>query len=180
MKKTTKLFAVIAVAVSTLFSASTFAQTSNMSPNSEIGWRFGIGINAGLFPSHSALDYGLGADVRLQLDLAKALSLTATAGYTRLMRTSNLLPDIDFIPLKGGVKIFPIRGMYISGEAGAGFGIKNGSKTNFIYSGGLGLALANHLDISARYEGYVNDSSSSTYFKKTGQYALRLAYGFKL
>ena len=57
--------------------------------------------------------------------------------------------------------------------------IQDGAKTNFIYSGGLGYEFGG-FDAGIRYEGYVNDSASTTYFRKTGQYALRLAYNFKL
>ena len=183
MKTTTKLLGIV-IAVSLFISSTAKAQTpmttTSMDTWSGMGWRLGFGISGGLFPSKSAMDYGLGADVRLQWDIAPRLSLTGTAGYTRLTPASDLLDAIDFIPVKGGLKMFPFKKMYVGGELGAGIFFGDTEETNFIYSGGVGFAFPNGLDIGARYEGYVNNSASTAYFKKTGQYALRIAYGFKL
>lgn len=173
MKTITKLFAAAAVLV-------TFATTGVQAQERETGVRLGIGVSGGVADHGSPFEYGLGADLRFQFDLSKELSLTASGGYTRLMGKDNVT-DYDFIPAKGGIKIFPqIGGTYLLGEAGAGFGIKDGSKTSLIWSGGLGYAWNNGLDLSARYEGYKQDATSTTYQPYNGQFALRIAYGFKL
>lgn len=181
MKITTKFFALAAVALSTFAVSGLKAQTeSGMDPNK--GVRFGIGISGGITDKDvSPFKNGLGADARLQFDLSNYVSITATGGYTRLMARDNGT-DYDFIPAKGGVKVFPltVKGFYGAAEAGAGFGIKKDAKTSFIWSSGIGFEWKNGLDLSARYEGYSQDSASSTYVPYNGQYALRLAYGFKL
>ncbi|RZL39895.1 MAG: hypothetical protein EOO93_31600 [Pedobacter sp.] len=175
MKTITKLFT-IAAAVVTLATTTASAQRSD-DPK---GVRLGIGISGGVSDKGSPFEYGVGADARLQLDLSRELSITATGGYTRLMAKDNMGEDYDFIPAKGGVKIFPIGNMYTLGEIGAGFAIKEGSKTSLIYSAGLGYAWTSGVDVSVRYEGYKQDSSSITYRRENGIFALRLAYGFKL
>jgi len=183
MKTITKFFTIAATAAAFLSPAAVKAQDMTMAvdttPVFQKALRLGVGISGGITRDNSPFDYGLGADLRLQWDLQKHLSLTATGGYTRLM-AKNDLPDYDFIPLKGGVKVFPGQAFYALGELGAGLGIKENSKTSFIWSGGIGYAWKNGLDISARYESYQQDSNSSTYYPVNGQYALRLAYGFKL
>jgi opacity protein-like surface antigen len=175
MKTITKIFSIAAVAFAI---GTTSANAQSMDRTT--GVRLGFGINGGVAEKGSPFDYGVGADARLQFDLTKELSIMATGGYTRLMAKDNMGDDYDFIPAKGGVKIFPIGNMYTFGEIGAGFGIKDGSKTSLIFGGGLGYAWNGGVDISARYEGYKQDSSSSTYRPQNGQFALRIAYGFKL
>jgi hypothetical protein len=175
MKTITKILSIAAVAL-TIGTTSANAQSMGRTP----GVRLGFGVNGGVAEKGSPFEYGVGADARLQLDLTKDVAITATGGYTRLMAKDNMGDDYDFIPAKGGVKIFPVAGLYGIGEIGAGFGIKDGSKTSLIFGGGIGYEWLGGIDISARYEGYKQDSSSSTYRTQNGQFALRIAYGFKL
>ncbi len=175
MKTITKFFTMAAVALA-IGTTSASAQSMDRTK----GVRLGFGVSGGVAEKGSPFEYGVGADARLQFDLSKELSITATTGYTRLMAKNYMGDDYDFIPAKGGVKIFPIGNMYTMGEIGAGFGIKSGSKTSLIFGGGLGYAWNHGVDVSVRYEGYKQDSSSSTYRPQNGQFALRLAYGFKL
>ncbi len=176
MKTITKILSIAAVALTI---ASTNADAQSMSGRTP-GVRLGFGVNGGVAEKGSPFEYGVGADARLQLDMTKDVAITATGGYTRLMAKDNMGDDYDFIPAKGGVKVFPFAGFYGMGEIGAGFGIKDGSKTALIYGGGIGYEWLGGIDISARYEGYKQDSASSTYRPQTGQFALRIAYGFKL
>ncbi|TCD04244.1 hypothetical protein EZ449_18215 [Pedobacter frigidisoli] len=182
MKTITKIFAsslaAIAIFTTTNLNAQTMTTTDAPMMESGMGFKVGVGISGGVFRDKSPLDYAYGADVKLQWDLTPYVAVTASGGYTKLMGKDNVL-DVDFIPAKGGVKVFPIKRMYLATEAGAGFAIQDGAKTNFIYTGGLGYEFGG-FDVGVRYEGYVNDSGSTLYFKKTGQYALRLAYNFKL
>ncbi|WP_316803358.1 hypothetical protein [Pedobacter nototheniae] len=181
MKTITKLFATATMAFALFTTTNLQAQEmSTMSTNSNgMAFKVGVGLNGGIFRDKSPMDYAYGADLKLQWDLTKDVAITASGGYTKLMGKDNVL-DVDFIPAKGGVKVFAIKRMYLATEFGAGFGIKDGTKTNFIYTGGLGYEWNNGLDIGVRYEGYVNDSASTTYFRQTGQYALRIGYNFKL
>ncbi|MCD0490153.1 hypothetical protein LPB86_18070 [Pedobacter sp. MC2016-14] len=176
--KTSKKFLATALLLGVMGSVNVHAQTVEPLKEGK-GFRIGIGASGGLTSDSSPFDYGLGADARIQWDLSNYVSVLGTGGYTRMFgKDANA--DYDFIPAKGGVKVFPIGNMYALGEIGAGFAIKDGSKTSLIWSGGVGYECKNGLDFSFRYEGYTQDSSSSTYVPYTGQYALRIAYGFKL
>lgn len=181
MKTITKLFATALTAIA-LFSTLNLKAQQTVDPAAPTGsgrdFKFGVGINGGLFRNQSTRDKAYGADLKLQWNLSHYVALTASGGYTRLTGRNNTV-DIDFIPAKGGVKVFPIKKMYLATEAGAGIFTDDGAKTNFIYSGGFGFEFGG-FDIGARYEGYVNDSSSKFYFPKAGQYAIRLGYNFKL
>ncbi|MCX2574209.1 hypothetical protein [Pedobacter sandarakinus] len=180
MKTITKFFATaaaLAIFATTGVKAQTMT-TTDATMNSGMGFKVGVGVSGGIFRDKSPMDYAYGADLKLQWDLTPYVAVTGSGGYTKLMSKNNTV-DPDFIPVKGGVKVFPIKKMYIATEAGAGFAIQDGAKTNFIYSGGFGFEFGG-FDAGVRYEGYVNDSASTYYFPKTGQYALRLAYNFKL
>ncbi|WP_316788158.1 hypothetical protein [Pedobacter frigoris] len=175
MKTVTKLFAVAAALV-------TFATTNLHAQSTEVakGVRLAIGVSGGVAEKGSPFEYGLGADLGFQFGLSKEVAITATGGYTTMMAKDNGT-DYNFIPVKGGIKVFPqIGGMYLLGEAGAGFATKDGGKTSLIWSGGLGYQFNGGFDIGARYEGYKQDAASTTYQPYNGQFALRLAYGFKL
>lgn len=181
MKITTKLLMSAFIISATLFSIESNAQTTMMSTPRSTGFKIGFGAGAGIVRDSSPFSYGLGADVRLQLDLAPAVALTASGGYTRLMtKDSSPFADYDFIPAVGGVKVFPIKRMYITGLIGAGFAIQDGSKTSFIFGGGTGYEWDNGFELGVRYEGYQQDGTSTTYQPINGQYALRLGYNFKL
>lgn len=182
MKTITKFFAAAAAAVAIFTTTNLQAQTtdmSTMSSTSGMAFKIGVGVNAGIFPDKSEMDYGYGADLRLQYDLTPFVAVTASGGYTRLKWKNSPL-KFQFIPLVGGVKVFPIERMYLSGEAGTGLAIEDNANMNFIYGGGLGYEWKNGLDLGVKYEGYVNNSSSALYFMRTGQFNLRLAYNFKL
>jgi hypothetical protein len=178
MKTTTKFFTITAVAFATLLSVNVNAQTMNMSNG--MAFKIGVGISGGVTTENSPFSYALGGDVRLQYDLSKSVALTASGGYTRLFPKDNFpaLADYDFIPAKGGVKVFPIERMYLMAEVGAGFAIQDGSKTSFIFGGGTGYEWNNGFELGIRYEGYQQDGTSTTYQPVNGQFALRLGYNF--
>lgn len=175
MKTATKLFTFTALFLAMFTTAN--AQMTDVSR----GVRLGIGLNGGITEKNSPFKNGYGADLRLDFQLMKNVALTATGGYTRLTR-ENGGDAYDFIPAKGGIKVYPltVTGFYALGEIGAGFGIKKDSKTSLLWSGGIGYEWTKGLDISTRYEAYSQDSASSTYVPYNGQFALRLAYAFKL
>lgn len=178
MKTFTKLFTAAAVAV-TFFTASNVNAQETMTMDNGMAFKVGVGISGGVFSDKSQFKNAYGADLRLQWDLTKDVALTASGGYTKLLGRDNSI-DVDFIPAIGGVKVYAIERFYLQGNAGAGFAIQDGAKTNFIYGGGMGYDWKNGLELGVRYEGYTNDIASSTYFPKTAQYALRLGYNFKL
>lgn len=151
---------------------SGFAQQKSASTaNYNQGFRVGFGLNAGAVTG-DYFNWSLGADARLQYDFSKRTSITLTTGYTHLFG-DNDIPDLGFIPVKGGFKAFVWDDeFYVLGEVGAGFSVTNNyDKTAFIWAPGIGYA-TKYVDISVRYEG-MGDFEAN-------QIALRLAYGFRL
>lgn len=151
---------------------SGFAQQKAASTaNYNQGFRVGFGLNAGAVTG-DYFNWSLGADARLQYDFSKRTSITLTTGYTHLFG-DNDIPDLGFIPVKGGFKAFVWDDeFYVLGEVGAGFSVTNNyDKTAFIWAPGIGYA-TKYVDISVRYEG-MGDFEAN-------QIALRLAYGFRL
>lgn len=182
MKTTTKLLSIALIALTSFATTKVKAQTESMSGTGGMAFKVGIGAGAGVTTAGSPFSFSTGADVRLQWDLSKYVAVTASGGYTRLFNSDNYpaLEDYDFIPAIGGVKMFPVDGMYLSVNIGAGFGIQDGSKTSLIYGAGTGYEWKNGFELGLRYEGYTQDSTSSTYQPKNSQIALRIGYNFKL
>jgi len=133
--------------------------------------RLGVGLSLGI-PTHDAFNVALGGDLRLQKDFASNVSGLLSLGYTNFSAKGEDAGSIGFVPLKVGLKIFPIERFYISGEVGAGFGTDEGQKTSFVYAPGIGLGFNNGLDLGLRYENFTK--------YELGQIALRIAYGFNL
>lgn len=133
---------------------------------------FGIGVDAGAALQNPAR-FVLGADARLQIPLGNSFSGIVTTGYYQYFKTG-LYPKIGIVPLKAGLKYFPAKNVYIAGEAGIGFGTEKGQENSFMFSPSVGLAFRHGLDVSLKYEDYTK------YNGYASQFALRLAYGFKL
>jgi hypothetical protein len=174
---------VLALALTILASSGLQAQemTTMNKPSKGMNFKIGVGASAGIPTKSSPFDYALGADLQLQWMLMDNLALTASGGYTRFMVDG--AADIGYIPAIGGVKVYPgIGRMYLTGNVGAGFPIEDGAKVNFVFGGGMGYDWNNGLSLGARYEGWQQDGTSSTYLpvKMAGQFALRLGYDFKL
>lgn len=173
MKISTRHIVTAVAVVALFFTSQSFAQSSEDSKAT----RFGIGVNVGVSTDDP---YGLvlGGDLRLQQDFSSNVSGILSAGYTNFSVKNAFdglgIDSYDVIPVKAGIKVFPVERFYISGEIGAGFGVDNGSRTAFIYAPGIGIGTNSGLDLGLRYEGIARSGSS------LGQVALRIAYGFKL
>jgi opacity protein-like surface antigen len=176
MKTNFKFFAITAILFLTAITASKAQNVAQVKTND---WRLGVVLNVPTGDASKAYSFTLGGDLKLQRDITESLSGTLTTGYTNFFIKKELkdlgAKDFGYIPLKAGIKVFPTKGIYISAELGAGFGVQKGSSTGFLYSPGVGIAFAKNYDISARYEAvsFKNDAT-------IGQVALRLAYAFSL
>ncbi len=134
------------------------------------------------YPFEDPYNLNVGGDVRLQYDLSKKYSLTATTGFSNLF-VSGDDNDLGYIPAKLGFKAFVLKDQfYLMGEAGAAFAVTNHyNDKSLLLSPGIGYA-TKYIDISVRYE-YLPDFPAirnNTADKGLSQVALRLAYGFKL
>jgi opacity protein-like surface antigen len=177
MKIITKLFITATIAVSTF--SSLHAQDSSMMMGSGLKFKFGVGASVSLTNPSSPFSYGLGADVRAQLWLAPAVALTASGGYTRLVAKDNsTIAAYSYIPVVGGIKIYPVKWMYLNGFAGVGLAVKDSSETAAIYGGGLGFELNKGWELGFRYEANEQDKKTITYSPILSQYAVRVGYNF--
>jgi len=135
--------------------------------------RMGIGVNAGS-TLKSPVRTTLGADLRLQQSLGEGVSGILTTGYYQFFKANKYNKGFGIVPLKVGLKYFPVKNVYIAGEVGAGFGTRSGANVSFVYSPSFGLAFGDGFDASLKYESFTG------YNGYANQLALRIAYGFKL
>lgn len=185
MKTTEKIKIALVFAISMMFATNSNAQETQTAKNYDQGFRLGIGLNAG-YAVHDPYKLALGGDVRLQYDLSKRYSLTATTGFTNLFVSKSDAPyeDVGLIPAKLGFKAFVWNDQfYIMGEAGAAFAVTNDyNKTSLLLSPSIGYA-SKYIDVSLHYEFY-NDfarfNNNGSLGKGVGQVGVRLAYGFEL
>jgi hypothetical protein len=191
MKNTIKITTlVVALAAFTLGAK---AQTNPTS--TKTGIRYSIGVDAGI-PTGSLSDthnWSLGGSVQADIPVASQLFVTVNAGYNNIfgkdvevLGTTVKAPNIQLLPVKAGLKFFPVNNFYIQGEAGAGFllnkkDIGADNSTVFVYAPQLGyqfpLSGGSYVDAGVRYEGTTKLNSNFD-DSKLNFIALRLAYGF--
>ncbi len=172
MKTTRTIKATILASMALFLTSVGFAQNTKPETDSK-ALRLGFGFSAGV-PTEDFYSIALGGDVRLQQDFSTNLSATLGVGYTNFSVKGNNTGSVGFIPVKAGIKVFPVQRFYLSGELGAAFGTDDGQKTAFVYAPGVGIGFNNGLDLGLRYEGFAANNSN------IGQVALRIAYGFNL
>lgn len=178
MKKTIITGAILAFL--TLGATSAMAQDIK-GDDYEQKFKMGIGANVG-YPFEDPYNLNVGGDIRLQYDLSKKYSLTATTGFNNLF-VSGDNNDLGYIPAKLGFKAFVLKDkFYLMGEAGAAFAVTNNyNDKSLLLSPSIGYA-TKYIDLSLRYE-YLPDFPSirnNAADKGLGQVSLRLAYGFDL
>jgi hypothetical protein len=178
MKKIKHSFAIIAAILAIFTTVDVSAQNTPEVDSRDT--RLGLGLNLGV-PTTDGYNFVIGGDLRLQKDFSSNVSGIASIGYNNYsFEDGNADNSLGVIPLKVGIKVFPLERLYLSGEIGAGFNATDKEKlgvdpgTAFIYSPGIGLGFNNGLDLSLRYEGL----SRKAY--DPGMVALRIAYGFNL
>jgi len=179
MKKITNLLAAATVAVAIFFASSVQAQTTPATSANPNPWRLGFGIEGGIptGDAHPSSGFELGGSARLQYDLTSSVALTLTSGYTNFFIKDQYRDggpsNIGIVPAKLGIKWFFVPGIYLAGEAGAGFETNTGGNTKLILSPAVGWA-NKHWDLGVNYTNYSGQSDNF------GSVGLRLAYGFGL
>lgn len=140
----------------------------------------GFDASIGTTTKRSPFGYGLAFDLLLKYKLSEELSSIGSVGYTRLLtKDTSPIADYDFLPVKVAVKIFPTpANLYLTGLTGAGFGLRKGVKTSFLFGGGLGYQLEGGYDIGLKYEGCKQNKNAITYQPLNGQFAFVFAYFF--
>lgn len=154
--------------------------------------RYSIGIDGGLASGRLNTNYNWSLGGSLQADIPlinNNLYATVNAGYTSVFADKNLNSapeDINLIPVKAGLKYFPLKDIYIQGEAGVSFILNKdeigySNSASFLYAPQIGvlfpIGAKNSIDAGVRYE-------SNTKFTANGSsgniFGLRVAYAFGL
>jgi len=138
-------------------------------------FRLGLGLNLG-GATTDGYNVTLGGDLKLQKDITKVISASLATGYTNFFPNKNngFTQNYGFVPLKAGIKYFPVSGVYFGGELGAAFGVEKNSGTSFLYAPAVGITFNKNYDFSARYEALNQNGGTLSHI------ALRLAYAFTL
>jgi len=195
MKNTVNTIAFLVAITATTFSAKA-QQATTKTQTSPSGVILSVGADGGittgeLRDSHKSM---VGGSLEADIPVASQFYFTANTGYNQFFGVDNVFgtgvkaPDINIIPVKLGIKYFPVSALYLQAEAGAAF-LTNRSTlgfertATFIWAPQVGTQIPlggkNYLDAGVRFEGCTNftrddDSSRGQFF------ALRVAYAFGL
>jgi len=177
------------------------AKAQTKSTTTPTGPRLSIGADAGI-PTGKLSDgynWNLGGSAQVEFPIANQLFLTVNAGYNNIFGKKDVsivtgtttikgdVQNIQLLPVKAGLKYFPVSNFYVQAEGGAGFLLNKKDlgytkSTAFIYAPQVGVLLplttSSNLDLGVRYEGstkYATADGSTINFV-----ALRVAYSFNL
>lgn len=151
--------------------------------------RLSIGADAALpiGDFRDRYDWSVGGSVQIEIPVAPKIYFTGLAGFHNFFAKSNTAnaSDLQVLPLKAGIKYFPLTNFYLQAQAGASFLLNKkesglDQSTVFSYSPQVGYQFpigANYIDAGVRWEG-------NTKFKDNGSMnnllGLRVAYNFGL
>jgi hypothetical protein len=199
MKNVFKISAIALAFAASAFAAKAQTTTPASAPasTSPEGVKFSIGVDGGIPTGNFSNNYNWNIGGSVQADIpviSKQLYVTVNAGYDNFFGKKDLTAggltydqtNIQLLPVKAGLKFFPVGGFYIQGEAGAAFALNKSDagfdkSAAFIYAPQIGYQFniggGNFIDAGVRYQGSTdfvsNDSNSKINFV-----GLRVAYGF--
>lgn len=166
--------------------AAAKAQTNETQNNTPGGIVYSIGIESGISTgdfNHSH-KWNLGGSFQADFPVLKGLYVTANAGYNNFFGKDNAT-DVSLIPVKAGLKYFPVSIFYVQGDAGAAFATNKSDvgfdKTAaFIYAPQVGVKLPlggsnSFIDAGVRYERSAKFASAAEN-SKVNFFGLRVAY----
>lgn len=134
--------------------------------------KIGGGLNVGIpVQNLSGSSIGVGADLMLHYNLAPQVAITGDVGYTALF-AKNDGKTTGIVPLRAGIRFYPLSNFFLGGKIGAGFLSGNGSITTTAYSFGAGIKMDSQLEIGASYDAYSKNGT-------IGLLNFRLGYFFK-
>jgi hypothetical protein len=195
MKSTFKIAALV-LAFAGLSVAAKAQTTSTTTSN---GIRYSIGVDAGIPTGNFNNNYkwNLGGSVQADIPVANQLFVTVNAGYNNVfgetvhvannnVNTTFEYQNVQLLPVKAGLKFFPVSNFYIQGEAGAAFLLNkkdfyDDKSVAFVYAPQIGVqfpvSASNFIDAGIRYEG-TTKYSSAVNGSKVNFVGVRVAYGF--
>ncbi len=137
------------------------------------GFHWGAGLSLAI-PAYNMTEktFGGGADLMAIYGISSHVGFTADAGYTALFTKFNLAAT-SVIPIRLGMRYFPVSKLYVGAKAGLGINTLANASINYTaYSLGTGYMCCKKLDFGASYDGYTNSGSSFGYA------AIRIGYIF--
>ena len=175
---------------------TTTSATTTKTSDGPNGIVISIGADAGIPTGklNDAYNWNIGGSVQADIPVVPhQLFVTVNAGYNSIQGKKDLLgvqgadaPNIQLLPVKAGLKYFPVSHFYIQGEAGAAFLLNKSDfdfdkSAAFVYAPQLGyqfpLGGKSYLDAGVRYE--ASTKFSSVYDgSKVNFFGLRVAYAF--
>lgn len=188
MKNSIKI-GVITLSLFFFVSLHSNAQTATKTETSSSGIRLSFGAEAGI-PVGSlkdGYDWNFGGSAQADFPIIKdQFYATINSGYNNFFAKSNNSNDLHLIPVKAGLKYFPVKCFYVQGEAGATFltnkaSIGGDKSAVFVYAPQIGVLLNiggnNYIDAGFRFEGNTKFYDQG----KTNNFlGLRVAYAFNL
>jgi len=196
MKNSFKFTALVIAFAGLAFGAN--AQ-SNPAPaktaTSSNGVIFSVGVDAGIPTGNlsNAYDWNLGGSIQADIPVVQnQLFVTVNAGYNNFFGKTNIdgtgtdVTNLQLLPVKAGLKFFPVSHFYIQGEAGAAFALNKSDlgfdkSAAFLYAPQIGyqfpLGSANYIDAGVRWEG-TTKFNSIVDDSKVNFFGLRVAYAF--
>jgi hypothetical protein len=172
MKSTLKIATLVLAfaGLSVAAKAQTTQTPTSSTTTTSHGVRYSIGVDAGIPTGNfnNAYKWNLGGSVQADIPVASQLFVTVNAGYNNVFGEKNVgstsadVPNIQLLPVKAGLKYFPISNFYVQGEAGAAFLLNksdffNDKSTAFVYAPQVGVQFpvssSSFIDAGVRYEG---------------------------
>jgi hypothetical protein len=190
----TSVFTIALLSLITLAEAQTTTTTTGS--DSATGPILSVGVEGGFSAGSFKNTYKWyeGGSLQIDIPVAQMFFFTANAAYLNFNGKGNIggsgidAPDIHLLPVKAGLKYFPIGVLYLQADAGAAFALNKSdvgyNKTaSFIYTPQIGVQLPlggkSYIDAAALYEAstkFVTGEDNS----KVNFFGLRLAYAFSV
>jgi len=186
-------FAGFALGAKAQTTTSTTTTKTSDGPN---GIVISIGADAGIPTGklNDAYNWNVGGSVQADIPVVPhQLFVTVNAGYNSIQGKKDIggvqgldATNIQLLPVKAGLKYFPISHFYVQGEAGAAFALNKSDvgfdkSAAFVYAPQLGyqfpLGGKSYLDAGVRYEASTKFNSAVDN-SKVNFFGLRVAYAF--
>jgi len=197
MKSTSKISALVLAFAGLAYGAKAQTSTpaSSAKTTSSNGIIWSVGVDAGLPTGNlsNAYNWNLGGSVQADIPVVQnQLFVTVNAGYNNIFGKNNIdgtgldATNIQLLPVKAGLKYFPVNHLYVQGEAGAAFSLNKSdlgfdNSAAFIYAPQVGYQFPiggkSFIDAGVRYEGSTKFNSTIS-DSKVNFVALRVAYAF--
>ena len=196
MKSTFKISALVLAFAGFAFGAKAqTTSTSTTKTTTSNGVILSVGVDAGIPTGNlsNSYNWNLGGSVQADIPVIQhQLFVTVNAGYNNVFGKKNLdgtgidATNIQLLPVKAGLKFFPVSNFYIQGEAGAAFSLNKSdlgftNSAAFLYAPQIGVQFPlggkSYIDAGVRYEATTKFNSTID-DSKVNFFGLRVAYAF--